>query len=95
MGSLQAEEMANLADNDTGLRWHLQGNHYPPIHLDFLPAVKQAIELAKGNQWDEEIELPNGRILDVQQIINGLHLWPWVDREADDVVDSICDTEYP
>lgn len=92
MGRIQADEMANRTDLDTGLRWHLQGNHYPPIHTDFIPAAKRAIQIAGeaenefevGNEdkcrrlYDTEIELPNGNVLTVHKIIKGMHLEPWV-----------------
>ena len=37
MGRLQAEEMKTLLDLDSALHWHLQYNHYPPIHTSFIP----------------------------------------------------------
>ena len=61
-------------DIDTLLRIHLQGNHYPPVHSDFIPSAKQAIDNANNDLWDEKIELPNGRVLTTAAIIDGLHL---------------------
>lgn len=79
MGSLQASEFSSLVEQgsiqlDQALTWHLRGNHYPPVHLDFLPSAKKAIELANENDWTTEIQLPNGKILTVAAIVSGLHL---------------------
>ena len=30
MGSLQAQEMAELLTMEDAIAWHLQSNHYPP-----------------------------------------------------------------
>jgi hypothetical protein len=79
MGGLQAAEFANLVSEgqvslDNALTWHLQSNHYPPVHLDFLPIAKQAIEYANGGDYDTIISMPNGIDKSVAQIIEGLHL---------------------
>ncbi len=60
MGRLQAAEMANLADLDTALTWHLQHNHYPPVPLSMLPICKAAIKAGNEEDWNREIELPEG-----------------------------------
>ncbi len=92
MGSLQASEFAEAAragalSQDAALTWHLQSNHFPPVSLDFLPAVKDAIVRANQELWDEEIELPNGRVLTVAAIVEGLHLDSFIEEDAlyDDV----------
>lgn len=74
MGRLQAEEIKAMLPEDQALKWHLQCNHYPPINLVFLPVAQKAIELAKQEDWEEVIELPNGKSLTVVKIIEGLHL---------------------
>lgn len=88
MGSLQASEFAGLVEEgsvqlDQALTWHLRGNHYPPIHLDFLAPAKQAIELANEGDFTTEIELPNGKILTVGAIVRGLHLDSFIQNEED------------
>ena len=88
MGNLQASEFSNLVEQgsiqlDQALTWHLRGNHYPPVHLDFLPAAKRAIELANENDFTTEIELPNGKILTVGEIVIGLHLDSFIQSEED------------
>ena len=60
MGSLQALEMARLTDLDTGLRWHLQSNHYPPIPLSMVEPCKAAIDAYGDEDYRREIPLPDG-----------------------------------
>lgn len=88
MGSLQASEFAGLVEEgsvqlEQALTWHLRGNHYPPIHLDFLPSAVKAIELANDGDFTTEIQLPNGKILTVKKIIRGLHLDSFVQYEEE------------
>ena len=88
MGSLQAQEFAwleknNLVKLDQALTWHLRGNHYPPIHLDFLAPAKKAIELANDGDFTTEITLPNGKVKTVGGIIEGLHLNSFVKYEEE------------
>lgn len=88
MGSLQASEFSNLVDEgaiqlDQALTWHLRGNHYPPIHLDFLASAKKAIELANEGDFTTEITLPNGKVKTVGGIIEGLHLDSFVKYEEE------------
>lgn len=95
MGRLQAYEMRRFGGcNEDTLRWHLQHNHYPPVHLDFLPPVKEAIERANADDWESEITLPNGRILTVHQIVTGLHLDAFLGEDPDDTelnLDDVTD----
>lgn len=86
MGSLHVMESKSMIDEgtltlDNALCWHLTGNHYPPVSLDFLPAVKEALSYAQDaidtdddELWKKVIELPNGKKLTVAAIIEGLHL---------------------
>lgn len=88
MGSLQASEFSNLVEQgsielEQALTWHLRGNHYPPIHVDFVAPAKQAIELANEGDWKTEITLPNGRVKTVGQIIEGLHLDSFIKQEEE------------
>ena len=88
MGSLQASEFSNLVEQgsielEQALIWHLRGNHYPPIHVDFVAPAKQAIELANEGDWKTEITLPNGRVKTVGQIIEGLHLDSFIKQEEE------------
>jgi hypothetical protein len=90
MGSLQANEMANLADLDTALTWHLQCNHYPPIPTYMVEPCKQAIEACNNGEWDYLIDLPNGTTYRGEEsvracvIVEALHLEPWIGPEDED-----------
>ena len=59
MGLIQAMEFAE-GDLETGLTWHLQHNHYPPVPLSMLPICKEAIEAANEDDYYREIPLPEG-----------------------------------
>ncbi len=88
MGSLQASEFSNLVEEgaiqlDQALTWHLRGNHYPPIHIDFLVPAKKAIELANEGDFTTEITLPNGKVKTVGGIIEGLHLDSFIKYEEE------------
>lgn len=59
---------------DQALGFHLSSRCWPAPHPDFYPAIKQAIcDVADGSS-SEEIELPNGRILEAGDIIDQLRL---------------------
>jgi hypothetical protein len=83
MGRSSAEDMVAIAGAEQALYWHLTGNHYPPIHPDFHPFAKQAIDLANAGDWDTVLTLPNGVDKSVAGIIKGLHLEPFLDQEED------------
>ena len=79
MGSMQAQEFAGAVESgevsqDAALIWHLQANHFPPIHSDFLPVAKEAIMRAQDGDWEQEILMPNGLTRSVSQIVDGMHL---------------------
>lgn len=79
MGNMQAREIASLTkegmiDEDTALQWHLQSNHFPPIPFDFVSVAKQALKLARDNDYDTVITMPNDIDKTVGDIIEGMHL---------------------
>ncbi len=75
MGRMQAQEMAGMSlDLDTMLGWHLQHNHYPPVHVVFIPTCKEAIERANMEEWEHEIKMPNDITKTVADIVSNLHL---------------------
>lgn len=85
MGSLQAQEMARLADLDTALRWHLHSNHYPPLPLAFLPTCKAAIEAMEEEEAERLIDLPDGiswrdgrTAVEAWRIVESLHLGAFI-----------------
>ena len=83
MGLLQAQEMKNMLELDQLLHWHLQYNHFPPIHTIFIETAKRAIDLANKGEWETIVVLPNGRILTAAKIIEQLHLETFLDSEED------------
>ena len=50
-------------NQDEALRLHLRRNHYPPVHLDFMPAAKEAIEHCNADDPFHEITMCNGKTL--------------------------------
>jgi hypothetical protein len=49
--------MAENADLDTALGWHLTANHYPPLSVELIPAAKDALANARDDDWDEPVDL--------------------------------------
>lgn len=85
MGNLKTIEMADAVEEGSislaqALTYHLQVNHFPPVHPDFFPAIRNAIVQAENGQWSQEIRLPNGKILTAEEIIDQLHLKPFLFR---------------
>jgi hypothetical protein len=85
MGQMNGEAMAAaVGEGETTMRmaltWHLTSNHFPPVHTIFVDAAMEAVQLAADEDFDETIELPNGKVLAVTEIIDELHLWPFVDN---------------
>lgn len=89
MGSMQAHEMAELADLDTALTWHLRTNHYPPVPLTMLEPCKQAIDAYWEDDLDRQIDL-NGSFYrgepfaPAREIIIAHHLDPWCADSEDE-----------
>jgi len=85
MGTMNAEEMAAaVGEGETSMRmaltWHLTSNHFPPVHTIFVDVAIRAIMCAAAEEFDEVIEMPNGVSLSVTEIVDQLHLWPFVDN---------------
>jgi len=84
MGQNSLDDMLNYADTDTALDWHLRGNHYPPIHEDFYPSAKLAIEHCNARQGQAPITMPNGITKTAYEIVDGLHLHSFLALDHDD-----------
>lgn len=84
MGRLALEDMLNYADTATALHWHLVGNHFPPIHEDFHPAAREAIERVNNRQGQTPIDLPNGITKTAYEIVEGLHLESFLDTDDEE-----------
>ena len=82
----------HLGDGDLALRQavsiQLQGNHYPPIHSDWIDVAIKAIKTVKAdpegdNGWDD-LEIPERFVkgdkkrISVSDVMQGLHLWDLV-----------------
>lgn len=90
MGRLYAE---GITESDLSLedqiRWHLQGNHFPPIPASMVPVCIAALEAAADDQWDKLISLPDGvgyrglTAAPARAIIEQHHLDPWLDPQED------------
>lgn len=87
MGHLSAMDMAAHAPLDVALVWHLQSNHFPPVHTDFIPVAKQAIAAAveawvvdDPDPLAEEVEMPNGIVKALGDIVEGLHLDAFIEQ---------------
>jgi hypothetical protein len=85
MGAMGAEAMAAaVGEGEASMRmaltWHLTSNHFPPVHTLFVDPAMEAIQFAVDEDWDHVIHLPNGVELSVTEIIDELHLWPFVDN---------------
>lgn len=89
MGSLQAAEMAEMLSIDDALTWHLRGNHYPPIPLTMLEPCKEAIQAGLEEDWDREIDLPEGVMYKglttapAWAMIEQHHLHPWIELDEE------------
>ena len=90
MGYSNAREMAELADLDDALAWHLRGNHYPPVPLSMVEPCKIAILNALDNLPNEEIPLPEGVSWRGQDtaptwaIVEAHHLEAFIDSMVED-----------
>lgn len=92
MGHLHATEAASLMDLDTGLAYHLQSNHFPPVNLVFIPVAKEAIrrgvlymvhEVLVEEAPElllETVVMPNGIEKSYDDIIRELHLDAFVEH---------------
>jgi hypothetical protein len=59
------------------IAWHLQGNHYPPVHPTFIPVAIEAIEKVNDGEGNTVITMPNGIEKTAYGIVEGLHLETW------------------
>jgi hypothetical protein len=89
MGSLQAQEMAEMLDIDSALAWHLQSNHYPPVPLTMVEACKEAIQNALEGKWLEPVLLPDpvkyrgSSYAPTSAIIEQHHLDAWLELDEE------------
>lgn len=84
MTNAQTREVLGLTTGLTvALMFHLRTRHFPPINPVFEPAVKIAIDAAAEADFDQAVELPNGRTLAAAEVVNQLHLWDLVEARIE------------
>ena len=88
MGWTRASEMAEAVNNrsldiNQALTYHLQCNHFPPVSRAFIPACIEAIQLVSQGDYDDMIDLPNGRRMAAAEVVKGLHLDAFIEQEED------------
>ena len=79
-----------LADNlslEAGIAYHLQANHYPPVPVAMVDACIEAIEAYFEEDFDREINLPEGiywkgyQSCPASAIVDAHHLDAWLPQE--------------
>jgi hypothetical protein len=59
MGSVTAIGLADTTlDLETQLRYHLQGNHYPPVPVEMVAPCIEAIDAAYDEDYERVIDMP-------------------------------------
>jgi len=70
-----------MSSEDADLRHHLLYNHFPPLGIEFLPAARQAIAMAREEEWEEEIDTPQGE-MSVEDVVEMCNLHDFLTEEA-------------
>jgi hypothetical protein len=89
MGSLQAQEMAEMLDIESAIAWHLRANHYPPVPLSMVEPCIEAIQAGLEGEWLKMIELPEpvrykgSRFAPADVIIQQHHLDAWLELDEE------------
>lgn len=87
MGYTTALSLAEDVSIDAGLAYHLQANHYPPVPVSMVDACVQAIEAYFDEDYQREIELPEGvswrgnTSCPASAIVDAHHLDAWLPQE--------------
>lgn len=83
MGRSSAEGMVEYAGvNRMTIEWHLTSNHYPPVSTVWVAPALTAISRFEAGD-DTKVETPDGfkGPLFPSEIVEGLHLWEFVEVE--------------
>jgi hypothetical protein len=89
MGSLQAQEMAEMLEIDDALAWHLRSNHYPPVPLSMIEPCKEAIQAFLEGDYLRMIPMPEGasyrgsNFAPADAIVSQHHLDAWVELDEE------------
>lgn len=75
MGATALAGMMEMSDNiGAVMDWHLRHNHFPP-HPEFVYACIAAVDAANRDDWDDEVDLPEGvTTRDGQTTVKAAHL---------------------
>jgi hypothetical protein len=61
------------------LRDHLRHNIYPPVP-DMEDVAREAIDFVDCGEGDQYVRLPNGAGVPASEVVDGLHLLPFVEH---------------
>jgi hypothetical protein len=75
-------------DRTAVLRHHLEFNHFPPVDERWIPIAEKAIDLAVEGSYESDegfsieasvlrVEVGQGKT--AGEVLDGLHLWPFVE----------------
>jgi hypothetical protein len=93
MGSLQAQEMAEMLDIESAIAWHLRSNHYPPVPLSMVEPCIEAIRNALEGKWLAPVLLPDpvryrgSSYAPTDVIIEQHHLEAWLELDEEGMED--------
>jgi len=76
-------EMTDYPDLETVITRHIANNFYPSLPGAAVECGVKAVELCNDGDFDAPVELPSGRTLPAQDIVDDLKLWDLVDYEED------------
>lgn len=80
MATLKRKELVDRLKLEQAISFHLEYNHFPPVNPTFAKSAKEAIQNARLDNYDKEVQLPNGRNLETSTIIDALHLHSFVEH---------------
>lgn len=90
MGKLTEMVIANTdLPLEQKLKWHLHGNHYPPLPMSLVSACLEAIELARLDYYTAQVKLPDGleydglSILSVDELVEACHLDGFIHTDSE------------
>lgn len=99
---MDTQGMIQYGGSRAALAWHLSSNHYPPVPASMIPVCEEAIRLAASEEWDEQVELPEGiyyrgsSTAPVSAIVEQHHLGDFVEAyDPYDDDDDLCVCEIP
>ena len=89
MGYTTAVSLAEDVSLDTGIAYHLQSNHYPPVPVAMVQPCIEAIEAYQEEDFDRSISLPEGiswrgqTSCPASAIVEAHHLDAWLPQDED------------